>query len=73
MGEDRSWLWKRATFLALAGKTAVIEAIEQDWEGRVHLALVLEDDPGKDLGLMRQPGHRFFYGTSEIEPLRRDN
>jgi hypothetical protein len=59
--------------LALAGKTAVIEAIEQDSEGRVHLALVLEDDPGKDLGLMRQPGHRFFYGTSEIEPLRRDN
>ena len=58
--------------LALAGKTAVIEAIEQDSEARVHFALVLEDDPGKDLGLMRQPGHRFFYGTSEVEPLGGD-
>lgn len=56
--------------LALAGKIAVIEAIEQDSEARVHLALVLEDDPGKDLGLMRQPGHRFFFGTNEIEPLQ---
>ncbi len=56
--------------LALAGKAAVVEAIEQDSEARVHLALVLDEDPGKDLGLMRQPGHRFFYGADEIEPLR---
>lgn len=31
-----------------------------DAERRVYLSLVLENDPGKDLGLMRQPGHRFF-------------
>jgi hypothetical protein len=31
--------------------------------------LVLEDDPGRDLGMMRQPGHRFFYGVDEIEPV----
>ena len=31
--------------LALAGKIAVIEAIEQDFEDRVQLALVLDDDP----------------------------
>ena len=55
--------------MALAGKAAVVETIEQDAEARVHLAVVLDDDPGKDLGLMRQPGHRFFYGTDEIEPL----
>ena len=55
--------------IALAGKAAVVETIEQDAEARVHLALVLDEDPGKDLGLMRQPGHRFFYGTDEIEPL----
>jgi hypothetical protein len=35
--------------LALVNKTAVVEAIEQDYEGRVHLAVVLEDDPGRDL------------------------
>ncbi len=55
--------------IALAGRTAVIEAIEQDAEERIHFALVLEDDPGKDLGLLRQPGHRFFYGLDEVEPL----
>jgi hypothetical protein len=55
--------------LALEGRTAVIEAVEQDLEKRVHLAVVLEDDPGKDLGMLRQPGHRFFYGVDEIEPL----
>ena len=58
--------------LALAGKTAVIEALECDAEDRIQLALVLEDDPGKDLGMMRQPGHRFFYGVDEIEPVKED-
>ena len=56
--------------LALEGKTAVIESVEQDAEARVHLALVIQDDPGKDLGMLRQPGHRFFYGLDEIEPLQ---
>jgi hydrogenase maturation protease len=55
--------------VALAGQTAIIEAIEQDMEKRIHLALVLENDPGKDLGMLRQPGHRFFYGLDEVEPL----
>jgi hypothetical protein len=55
--------------LALQDKTAVIEAIEQDVEDRVLLALVLDDDPGKDLGIMRQPGHRFFYAPNEVELL----
>ena len=49
--------------MALDGKIAVIEAVEQDVEGGVQLALVLDDDPGRDLGMMRQPGHRFFYAT----------
>jgi hypothetical protein len=55
--------------LALDGKIALIESIEQDAENKVYLALVLEDDPGKDLGMLRQPGHRFFYGLHEVEPL----
>ncbi len=55
--------------IALTGKIAVIESIEQDAENKTHLALVLEDDPGRDLGMLRQPGHRFFYGTDEVEPL----
>jgi hypothetical protein len=55
--------------MALTGKIAAIEAIEQDAEGRIHFALVLDDDPGKDLGYMRQPGHRFFYTINEVEPV----
>ncbi len=55
--------------LALAGKTAVIESIEQDYDGQTHLAVVLDDDPGRDLGMMRQPGHRFFFSPEEVEPV----
>ena len=55
--------------LALAGKTATVEAIEQDFEGRVYLAVTVDDDPGRDLGMLRQPGHRFFFGPEEVEPL----
>ena len=55
--------------LALAGKVAVVEAIEQDYEGRAHLAVVVDDDPGRDLGMLRQPGHRFFFSVEEVEPL----
>jgi hypothetical protein len=55
--------------LALAGKIALVEAIEQDYEGQAHLAVVLDDDPGRDLGMLRQPGHRFFFSPEEVEPL----
>lgn len=55
--------------LALANQVAIIEAIEQDYESKIHLAVVLEDDPGRDLGMMRQPGHRFFFAPEEVEPL----
>ena len=55
--------------LVLAGKTATIESIQQDYENRIHLAVVVDDDPGKELGMMRQPGHRFFYSIDEVEPL----
>jgi hypothetical protein len=55
--------------LVLAGKAATVVAIEQDFEGRVYLAVVVDEDPGKDLGLLRQPGHRFFFSPAEVEPL----
>ncbi len=55
--------------LALMGKVALIEAIEEDYEGKIHLAVVVEDDPGRDLGMLRQPGHRFFFSVEEVEPL----
>jgi hypothetical protein len=55
--------------LVLAGRIATIESIEQDYEDRIYLAVVVDDDPGKDLGGMRQPGHRFFFSPLEVEPL----
>ncbi len=54
---------------ALAGKVAIIESIEQDYEGKIQVAVVLDDDPGRDLGLLRQPGHRFFFDVEEIAPV----
>jgi len=55
--------------IALAGQIALIESIEQDYEGKSHVCVVLDDDPGRDLGLLRQPGHRFFFDAEEIQPL----
>ena len=55
--------------IALRGQVATIESIEQDYEGISHVCVVLDDDPGRDLGLLRQPGHRFFFDVAEVEPL----
>jgi len=58
--------------IALAGQIATIECIEQDYEGKSHVCVVLDEDPGRDMGLLRQPGHRFFFDAEEIEPLSPD-
>ena len=55
--------------IALRGQIATVESIEQDYEGKSHVCVVLDDDPGRDLGFMRQPGHRFFFDATEVEPL----
>jgi hypothetical protein len=55
--------------LALAGRLARVAAIEQDYEGMVQVAVTVEDDPGRDLGDARQPGHLFFFSPGEVEPL----
>jgi hypothetical protein len=73
---DRVRLWPRKSAdimdITLKGKVAIVEAIERDYEDRLHLAVVIEDDPGRDLGMLRQPGHRFFFSPQEIEPLSLD-
>jgi hypothetical protein len=55
--------------LALAGKTATVTAVEQDYDGQVFLAVTVDDDPGQDFGRAGQPGHRFFFRPEEVEPL----
>jgi hypothetical protein len=70
---DKVRLWPQKTAdimdIALKGKVAIVEAIERDYDDHVHLAVVLEDDPGREFGMMRQPGHRFFFSPEEVEPL----
>jgi hypothetical protein len=67
----RLWPQKSADIIdmALKGKVAVIEGIERDFDDNTHVAVVLEDDPGRDLGMLRQPGHRFFFSPEEMEPI----
>jgi hydrogenase maturation protease len=55
--------------VALAGRTAMVQEVLQDYEGRIQLAVTVTDDPGQDLGALRRPGHRFFFEPDEVEPL----
>jgi hydrogenase maturation protease len=55
--------------LALAGREAVVETIEEDTDGGLHVAVTLDDDPGRDLGEARFLGHRFFFRAEEVVPV----
>lgn len=74
---DRVRLWPQRTAdifdMALAGQVASIESIEQDFDDRIQLAVILDDDPGRDMGALKQPGHRFFFTPDEVEPLVADD
>ena len=54
--------------LALAGQDASVQSIEQDFDGKFYVAVVVDDDPGRTIG-PRGPGHRFFFAPDEIEWL----
>lgn len=53
--------------LALTGRHAEIDAVEEDMEGGLHIAVTLPADEGRHFttGL----GHRFFFTPEEIEPV----
>jgi hydrogenase maturation protease len=55
--------------IALAGRVGIVEALETTFEDQVHVAVVVEDDPGRALGERRQMGHRFFFAPDEVEPI----
>src|SRR3984957_8413556 len=57
---------------ALAGRTAIVHEVLEDYEGRIQLAVTVAEDPGQDLGALRRPGHRFFFEPREVQPLERD-
>jgi hypothetical protein len=72
-GGSRVRLWPSAGRdifdLALSGKAAVVEKIEQDFEDRILLAVSVEEDPGREMVDMPVLGHRFFFSPEEVEPL----
>jgi hydrogenase maturation protease len=55
--------------VVLAGRVAVVEGVDEDAEGKLHLSVTLEDDPGRELGDAHVLGHRFFFRLDEVEPL----
>lgn len=53
---------------ALRGRRARIVDVVVQVDGREHLVVVLDDDPGRDLGLAELGvGHRFFVTAAEVE------
>jgi hydrogenase maturation protease len=58
--------------IALAGRVAVVESVERDYEDRLHVAVSIEDDPGRDLAAAATLGHRFWFAPEELEPLPGD-
>jgi hypothetical protein len=56
--------------MLLAGKTARVEVIQQDFENRIYLVVTVDDDPGREQWDERVlPGHRFFFFPEEVELL----
>jgi hypothetical protein len=51
----------------LAGQTAVVRRIDLDVDGDTHVAVLLEDDPARDLHDWH--GRYYYFGPEEIEPL----
>ncbi|HXW44459.1 MAG TPA: hypothetical protein VEL03_06715 [Streptosporangiaceae bacterium] len=53
--------------LFLAGREAVVEAVLQDVDGQVHLAVTPVDDPAADL--QRSHGRFLYFAPDEVQPL----
>jgi len=51
----------------LAGRAATIERIMIDYDGRVHLGVTVDEDPGQ--ALLREAGRYLYFFAGELEPL----
>jgi hypothetical protein len=52
----------------LAGRTATIERIITDYDGRTHLGLTIDSDPGQEL--MRDTGRYLYFYAEEVEAMQ---
>jgi hypothetical protein len=55
--------------LFLAGRTALVEAVLNDVDGQVHVAVTPDDDPAADL--QRSHGRFLYFAPDELEPAER--
>ena len=51
----------------LAGRQATLERIFTDYDGRTHLGVTIDDDPGQEL--MRETGRYLFFFAEEVEVI----
>ena len=51
----------------LVGRTATIERILTDFDGKTHLGVTIDDDPGRDL--MRETGRLLYFFAPEVEVI----
>ncbi|MFF3765492.1 hypothetical protein ACFYYR_15585 [Streptomyces sp. NPDC001922] len=51
----------------LSGRSATVEAVLGDVDGEVHIAVVVDGDPGADV--RRDQGRFLYFKTDEVEPL----
>jgi hypothetical protein len=49
----------------LDGRTATVERIFTDYDGKVHFGVTIDDDPGQDL--MRDTGRYLYFFAQEVE------
>ena len=69
-GRGRQGILTDAMDMMLDGKTARVEALQQDFENRIYLVVTLDVDPGREQWDERVlPGHRFFFFPEEVDPL----
>jgi hypothetical protein len=52
----------------LDGRTATIERIFTDYDGKTHLGVTIDDDPGQEL--MRETGRYLFFFAPEVEVIQ---
>ncbi len=53
----------------LDGRTATVERILTDYDGRTHLGVTIDDDPGQDL--MRETGRFLYFFAPDVEVIDR--
>ena len=51
----------------LEGRTAMVERIMVDLDGKVHLGVTIDDDPGQDL--LRETGRFLYFFPPEVEVI----